>query len=111
MNTLTLGFPEGMPVRVSEYVPETVGPEPRELAPVRDIPARRGGRRTDFGRYFCRGAFASGCSKPQPQPRPGFYVVGGTVHVHPKVWERLRAGLREVSGGSREAVAGAEDGS
>jgi|SRR6185437_865580 len=83
-----------MRVYVSELVPELVSPPPDQMKSVRESRARRGGPRTDFGRYFCAGAWERGRSKPQPVPNPGYFILNGEMHVHPKTWAKIVAGLK-----------------
>lgn len=78
------GLHSGVEIMVSDLVPELVSPPPcRKVA---ERPARRGGKRTDFGRHFRADAFARGSARPAPRPRPGYFMIGGICHMHPKVF-------------------------
>lgn len=90
----------GIKIRVSEYVPEMVQPLPCKK--VGETPARRGGMRTDFGRYFRADSFARGSASPAPLPMPGYFMLDGVCHMHPKVFAKLEAQLKPAETGDRE---------
>jgi hypothetical protein len=81
-----------MPVYVSELVPEWLRPTPSKA--VGELPARRGGKRTDFGRHFRADSFTRGLAGPAPVSTLGYFIVNGELHVHPRTWAKMVAGLK-----------------
>ena len=84
-----LGMQLGIEIRSSPFVPETSPPPPCKK--VGEFQARRGGRRTDFGRHFRSDAYSRGAAAPAPLPTPCYYMIDGVCHMHPKMFERLKA--------------------
>lgn len=87
-----VGLRSGVEIHIDPFVPELVQPPPCKR--LRDRPSRRGGKRTDFGRHFRADAFARGSAAPAPQPRPGYFMIGGVCHMHPKVFAMLKEAFK-----------------
>lgn len=87
------GLHSGVEIRVSELVPELI--DPPRCKKAGEIPARGGGKRTDFGRHFRSDAFARGSAAPAPQPRPGYIMIGGVCHMHPKVFAMMQEAFKK----------------